>query len=885
MKKKTTCLRVMWVVLLVWLAAAGCSDDNDRGGAGASLNIIEPAAMQTLNTSNVWIAISFSFSNDADRKTFYAWLNEKPVGTLFHYTDDDIAKGLVSPGDGLNAGVDGPRENVFTAQVTGQNGAVYVQTIKFFVDCSGNSTPVARASCENGNDVFPGETVIFDGSGSEDADGDPLAYRWSIVSAPSGSKAELSDPSSIKPEFVPDVPGEYVAELIVDDYKAKSAPDTVKIYADELKILAYGELKSPIFDALKHYATVEQYGGFQLPRDYQIVALDGENHTPEELFDNGLVKKALADETWVLALNLAGEHKQEALIRHLGLVDGGESIAFMFKRMTGSGSPFIRIMNLPLLNVPDDEATDTELDGPLYAGIILKTLHPQQVMAPPPDNPIPDGLINARWEFSVPVTWTRTWSGRHDTSDGRVQKGIHTVNYTFTLFLDNKDNWQGNKQYLLLQIDAQGNPVAAGSSFMATDKDMSKHNEFGWFQDRFTVEVTPQDSFWIWLSNDPTSPNPVHQYTSSSSFEMQFNPAQGITGVYNYSNSESYSVTDWGISCYSSGNYMSWDMRTQKPQYDKRNDWFYTWCDKPITPNEMCLYQAQYHASAAWRTDNLKNQTSVFAVKGLQHITNTHCPSDWGTTCCGKPGQMLGGSSSYNQTFSLNLGEIIPIEVAAITFDQYPVLVGPLGKTIKGTVILKEPAKRDTQIVCIKSDNTHAAPKSDRMLINKDKLTGTFEIDVNAGGVPVNETLFAAISAFYAKGYSQQLAMKAVDTLTCPLTAPSWSPNFDDWGGMTAPPNWVDDYMVRYAVSFVYPGDVESPMGPWSDWIGPGYELGHHAMPLLTGIPTDSSNTAVARKIYRQFFANYQSADPSQGVEFVATLNDNTTKTYLDDKP
>jgi len=885
MKRKAACLRVMWVVLLVWLAAvaAGCSDDDDRS---ATLNIIEPAEMQTLNTSNVWITISFGFSDDSDRKTFYAWLNENPVATLFHYTDDDIAKGLVSPGDGLNAGVEGPRENVFTAQVTGRNGAVYVQTIKFFVDCSENSAPVARASCENGNAVFPGQTVIFDGSGSEDADGDPLVYRWSIVGAPGGSQADLSDPLSIKPDFVPDVPGEYMAELIVSDYKSESKPDTVKIYADELKILADGELKSPIFDILKQYATVEQYDGFQLPRDYQIVALDGENHPPEELFDSALVKKALADETWVLALNLVGEHKQEGLIRHLGLVDSGESIAYMFRRVIGSGiSPFIRIVNLPLLNAPDDGGTVTEPDGLHYADIILQILHPQQVMAPPPDNPIPDGLINARWEFSVPVTWTMPWSGRHDVSEGRVQKGIHTINYTFTLFLDNKDNWKGNKQYLLLQIDAQGNPNVAGSSFMATDKDMSKCNEFGWFQDRFTVEVTPQDSFWIWLSNDPTSPNPVHQYTSSSSFQMGFNAAQGIAGVYNYSNSQSYSLTDWGISCNSSGSDMSWDIQTQVPQYGNKGQWFYTWCGKPKSPNEMCLRQAQYHSSAVWRTDSLENQSSAFAVKGLQHITNTYCPSDWGTTCCGKPGQMLGDTKNYTQTFSLNLGEIIPIEIAAITFDQYPVLVGPLGKTIKGTVILKEPAKRDTQIVCIKSDNTHAAPKSDRMLIDKDKLTGSFEIDVNAGGVPVNEALFASISAFYAKGYSQQLAMKAVDTLTCPLTAPSWSPNFDDWGGMTAPPNWVDDYMVRYAVRFVYPGDVESPLGPWSDWIGPGYALSHHAMPLVTSIPTDSSNTVVARKIYRQFFANYQSADPSQGVEFLATLRDNTTTTYLDDKP
>ncbi len=79
-------------------------------------------------------------------------------------------------------------------------------------------------------------------------------------------------------------------------------------------------------------------------------------------------------------------------------------------------------------------------------------------------------------------------------------------------------------------------------------------------------------------------------------------------------------------------------------------------------------------------------------------------------------------------------------------------------------------------------------------------------------------------------------------------------------------------------------------MGPWSDWIGPwtkfyAPELYSRAMPLLVSIPTDSSYMAIGRKIYRQFFADYQAADPGAGVEYLGTLNDNTTTTFQDNQP
>lgn len=90
-----------------------------------------------------------------------------------------------------------------------------------------NQTPVANAGPDQ--TVSVDDTVTLDGSGSSDADGDPLTYQWLFVSQPEGSAASLSDLSAVNPAFVVDVAGTYVVQLIVNDGTVDSDPDTVTI--------------------------------------------------------------------------------------------------------------------------------------------------------------------------------------------------------------------------------------------------------------------------------------------------------------------------------------------------------------------------------------------------------------------------------------------------------------------------------------------------------------------------------------------------------------------------------------------------------------------------------------------------------------------------------
>ena len=95
------------------------------------------------------------------------------------------------------------------------------------IDSTFNTAPVADAG--GSQSVVVGETVFLDGSGSSDANLDPLTYSWSLVSKPEGSAAVLFDPFAVDPSFLADQPGLYGVALVVNDGFVDSVSDSVTI--------------------------------------------------------------------------------------------------------------------------------------------------------------------------------------------------------------------------------------------------------------------------------------------------------------------------------------------------------------------------------------------------------------------------------------------------------------------------------------------------------------------------------------------------------------------------------------------------------------------------------------------------------------------------------
>jgi len=92
-----------------------------------------------------------------------------------------------------------------------------------------NLPPVADAGASTTFTI--GSALFLDGSGSIDVDGNPLSYQWRIVNAPVGSTVSIVDATSAKASITPDVSGDFILSLIVNDGQADSAVSTVILHA------------------------------------------------------------------------------------------------------------------------------------------------------------------------------------------------------------------------------------------------------------------------------------------------------------------------------------------------------------------------------------------------------------------------------------------------------------------------------------------------------------------------------------------------------------------------------------------------------------------------------------------------------------------------------
>ena len=94
-----------------------------------------------------------------------------------------------------------------------------------------NIAPVANAGPDH--IALVSSSVTLDGTSSTDANGDTLAFQWSLSSAPQGSSTILYDSDTVNPTFLLDLPGTYTVQLVVDDGITTSEPDTTTVSIDD----------------------------------------------------------------------------------------------------------------------------------------------------------------------------------------------------------------------------------------------------------------------------------------------------------------------------------------------------------------------------------------------------------------------------------------------------------------------------------------------------------------------------------------------------------------------------------------------------------------------------------------------------------------------------
>jgi hypothetical protein len=138
----------------------------------------------------------------------------------------------------------------YTAQLIVSNGTLFSSPSS--VTITSTVTPPVAVPTTSTPSVAVGSPALLSGSSSYDPDNDPItAYIWSL-SVPAGSRASLNSANGEFPNFVPDIPGTYVAQLIVKDAFGTSTPATVSISAGSMAItmnpnpLTLGQGREPL---------------------------------------------------------------------------------------------------------------------------------------------------------------------------------------------------------------------------------------------------------------------------------------------------------------------------------------------------------------------------------------------------------------------------------------------------------------------------------------------------------------------------------------------------------------------------------------------------------------------------------------------------------------
>lgn len=175
------------------------------------------------------VTLDGSASSDVDGHALsYTWTMTPPQGSTAMLSDPNA----LQPTFVVDVA------GVYVAALVANDGVTSSRASHVVVTTPGfHAAPVSNAGRDQ--TIVVGQTVYLDGSLSTDFDGQSLTYQWTLTNRPMESGATIANPTTVRPTFVPDIAGRYVACLVVTNaLGVASVADAVTLSTAEIRPVA-----------------------------------------------------------------------------------------------------------------------------------------------------------------------------------------------------------------------------------------------------------------------------------------------------------------------------------------------------------------------------------------------------------------------------------------------------------------------------------------------------------------------------------------------------------------------------------------------------------------------------------------------------------------------
>jgi hypothetical protein len=565
--------------------------------------------------------------------------------------------------------------------------------------------------------------------------------------------------------------------------------------------LVYGTAASPIHEALKTKLTMTPWDGSQEADDYDLVILDGDAFTAQQLKEEEeLVHSAIRGGVWVLGLDLTEDHKGDGLGHLLGAGTPEKSHAYL-TRLTRSPNGHPNSTYIDFRNEQADAALQAQRIVEYVGG---EGLQAQQANDREPADP-PKGVL--MWQHRVTQAWDIKLprNNNPDHAGLPIQTASWTQTYHIRLYLENdSDNPSGTSQWVAIEQKGQANPGALVINYTDCTTQEPKCEglsapipsyEIAWPQTLFTPQASISGNLFALNDSQPQNKNNESSVNTISSFSIGVNQAQGNFAAYTYSTSATRIISDWKVSNDSNpaatNSVASWRFGSANP-YDGFNtktgssnladvyhpdpgpdiSLFYLGSDilyhtSINQPNPLSNGNFAYATSSVWQLRGQTPSTDTVFIGGTDSAWYVDAYTRNEPRWNGDDMSMFGHVERYNNQhpwgLNVNLGAVVPVPFKQGGFgvQQADGTIGDeltAGQTVDGVVTLAAPVNADAIVYLNVLTNDYGVTiPTNTITIPKGETTGTFVIESAALCLATNGA--ARLTAFYGGQLNQQITV------------------------------------------------------------------------------------------------------------------------------